>query len=72
MRLLRRERNRGSAILMATHDLFRAKEVADRVGVMRRGRMVGCWSREELQGRDIEQLYLGLIRDEDQQVAGMA
>ena len=30
----------GKAILMSTHDIFRAKEIADRVGIMKEGRLV--------------------------------
>ena len=37
---LRRLRERGVTIFMATHDLFRAKEDATRVGIMRAGRLV--------------------------------
>jgi ABC-2 type transport system ATP-binding protein len=35
--LLKQLRDEGVAILMATHDLFRAKEVGTRVGIMRKG-----------------------------------
>lgn len=38
--LLKKLSARGVAILMATHDLFRAQEDATRVGVMRAGRLV--------------------------------
>ena len=30
----------GTAILMVTHDVFRARETADRIGIMKRGRLV--------------------------------
>jgi ABC-2 type transport system ATP-binding protein len=43
---------------MSTHDVFRAKQLADRVGVMSRGRLVAEWSRDELAAQDLEQLYL--------------
>lgn len=37
--LLRALRERGVAILIATHDLFRAKEDATQIGLMRRGQL---------------------------------
>lgn len=57
-RLLEELRDEGRAILMSTHDVFRAKQLADRVGVMSRGRLVAEWSRDELAAQDLEQLYL--------------
>ncbi|MEW6280661.1 MAG: ABC transporter ATP-binding protein [Candidatus Eremiobacterota bacterium] len=53
----------GVAVLMATHDLFRVKEVGSRVGIMRTGRLVAEMSVEELGHRDLEQLYLEHMRE---------
>ena len=39
-RSLRQVAGQGVGVLMATHDIWRAKEVADRVVVMARGRIV--------------------------------
>lgn len=52
---LRRE---GKAILMSTHDIFRTKELADLVGIMKAGRLVLQASQEELASEDLVQLYL--------------
>jgi ABC-2 type transport system ATP-binding protein len=40
MELLARVRDTGSAILMSTHDVFRASAYADRIGIMREGALV--------------------------------
>jgi len=37
--LLQKLRNKGVATLMATHDLFRAKEVATHIGIMKDGQL---------------------------------
>ncbi len=55
-------RNSGKAILMSTHDVFRAKEMADVVGIMKEGRKVMERSRAELGQDDLEQLYLDYMR----------
>jgi len=55
-------RKRAKAILMSTHDIFRAKEVADRVGIMKEGRKVMERTREELQYENLERLYLDYMR----------
>lgn len=52
----------GVAILMATHDLFRVREDASRVGILIGGRLVAVYGSEEVRGQDLEQLYLGHLR----------
>ncbi|MFC2173947.1 ATP-binding cassette domain-containing protein, partial [Acidobacteriota bacterium] len=59
--LLRSIRDEGKAILMSTHDIFRAKEVADVVGFMKEGRLVMQRTREELGGENLETLYLEYV-----------
>jgi len=56
--LLERMRSRGVAVLMATHDLFRAKEAGTRVGIMRQGRLVAERETVELDHADLERIYL--------------
>ncbi len=55
-------RTQGKAILMSTHDIFRAKDVADRVGIMKEGRKVMERTREELEFENLEHLYLDYMR----------
>jgi len=43
---------------MSTHDIFRSKEIADRVGIMKEGKMVMQRSAEELAHEDLQKLYL--------------
>ena len=56
--LLLRLKNEGKAILMSTHDIFRAKEIADRVGIMKEGVLIMEKTNAELEGEDLEKLYL--------------
>ena len=55
-------RGRGKAILMSTHDIFRAAELADRVGIMKEGRKVMERTRRELEDEDLQALYLDYMR----------
>lgn len=57
-RLLRQLAKEQVAILMATHDLFRAREDATRVGILLKGRIASEYHRDEFQSRDLEKLYL--------------
>jgi ABC-2 type transport system ATP-binding protein len=62
-RLLGMLRDRGAAVLMATHDLFRAKESGTRVGIMKQGRKVAELRTDEIGHADLEQLYLTHMHD---------
>ena len=53
----------GVAILMATHDLFRAKETGHRVGIMKHGRLVEVLDTAALNHTDLEQIYLRHMHD---------
>ncbi len=51
-------RNEGKAILMSTHDIFRAREVADSVAIMDQGRIIMQEKAENLGGRNLEEIYM--------------
>jgi ABC-2 type transport system ATP-binding protein len=65
-------RARGKAILMSTHDIFRARELADRIGIMKDGRKVAELSHAELQRTDLEHLYLEHMQVGEAAPAGAA
>ena len=54
-------RQEGKAILMSTHDIFRAKEASDVVGIMKEGKLVMQKTRAELAGENLEDIYLKYI-----------
>ena len=56
--LLLRQRDRGAAVLMATHDLFRAREVATTIGLMQAGRLRRTLDASRITASDLESLYL--------------
>ena len=58
IQLLDALREEGKAILMSTHDIFRAKGIADTVGIMNQGKLVMQKSKEELEGEDLEKVYV--------------
>jgi ABC-2 type transport system ATP-binding protein len=57
-------KNEGKAILMSTHDIFRAKEIGDRVGIMKEGRLVMERSRQELEYEDLVKIYIDYMKSE--------
>ncbi|MSO52334.1 MAG: ABC transporter ATP-binding protein [Acidobacterium sp.] len=61
--LLRQLSGAGVAVLMATHDLFRAKESGTRVGIMRHGKLVAVHGTREFSHADLERIYLEHMHD---------
>jgi ABC-2 type transport system ATP-binding protein len=57
-RLLLRLRARGATILMATHDLYRAKAIGDRVAILAAGRLMTEVQTTKIEYPDLESLYL--------------
>lgn len=62
MEMLEQLRKRGRAILMSTHDVFRARELASRVGVLKAGRLIREIEQEQLEHVDLAGLYLDLMK----------
>ncbi|MCH8957684.1 ABC transporter ATP-binding protein [candidate division KSB1 bacterium] len=54
-------RDEGKAILMCTHDIFRAKQMADTVGIMNKGRLVMQKQKKELVNENLESLYMQYV-----------
>ncbi len=59
--LLGKLSQKGVATLMATHDLFRAKEVASRIGIMKSGRLMDEFSASNISLLNLEQTYLSMM-----------
>lgn len=60
---LREAADRGLAVLMATHDLFNALQVADRIGIMRHGRIVEAFDAATTDHATLESTYLAYARE---------
>lgn len=63
LELLLELRDKGKSIFMSSHDIFRAKYIADRVGFMMKGKMVMLQSKEELKGQDLNKLYVEYMQE---------
>ncbi len=64
IKLLETLRDEGKAILMSTHDIFRAKEISTTIGIMNRGSLVMQRPASDLAGEDLEKLYLEYMAGE--------
>jgi ABC-2 type transport system ATP-binding protein len=55
-------REEGKAILMSTHDIFRASEIADKIGILNSGSLVLEKNKSELDGVDLQELYVNHMK----------
>jgi ABC-2 type transport system ATP-binding protein len=51
----------GTTILMASHDLFRVKETADRIGIINQGQLLKTLQANTVTANDLEEIYLGTV-----------
>jgi len=58
IQLLASLRDEGKAILMSTHDIFRARDAADMVAIMDAGRIIMQETAASLGDRNLEELYM--------------
>lgn len=70
--LLVKLRDEGKSIFMSTHDIFRAKLIADRVGFMKNGRLGLLKTRRELEGEDLTELYIQYMEEREDAPAAPA
>ncbi len=56
--LLKKLADNGASILMASHDIFRVREVCHRIGILKKGTLVKELRSEEVSAHELEQLYL--------------
>ena len=61
--LLLELKDREKSIFISSHDIFRAKFIADRVGFMLQGKLVMMKTSEDLQGEDLNKLYLEYMHE---------
>jgi ABC-2 type transport system ATP-binding protein len=53
----------GTAIFMATHDIFRAREVSTRIGIMKSGNLIDMLAGTNLNATELEKLYLDYMHN---------
>ncbi len=56
--LLKKLAAEGATILMASHDIFRVREVCHRIGILKHGELVKELRSDEVSANELEQLYL--------------
>jgi len=69
LELLAQLRTENKTIWMTTHDIFRAKAIADRVGIMVDGNLQTIFTREELEQQDLERVYVEYVSQEAERAA---
>lgn len=61
--LLKKLASEGATILMASHDIFRVREVCHRIGILRKGELVKELHSEDVSTNELEELYLEYMQN---------
>jgi ABC-2 type transport system ATP-binding protein len=61
--LLKKLAAEGATILMASHDIFRVREVCHRIGILKKGTLVKELRSEEVSANELEKLYLEFMKN---------
>lgn len=61
--LLKKLAANGTTILMASHDLFRVRETADRIGILNKGKLVKELDAKSVSANDLESIYLNFMKN---------
>lgn len=61
--LLKKLASAGATILMASHDIFRVREVCHRIGILKNGSLVKELHSKEVSANELEQLYLEYMKN---------
>jgi len=61
--LLKKLASEGATILMASHDIFRVREVCDRIGILKNGILVKELNTKDVSANELEILYLKFMQN---------
>ena len=61
--LLKKLASEGATILMASHDIFRVREVCDRIGILKNGILVKELKSKDVSANELETLYLKFMQN---------
>ena len=60
--LLRKLADEGAAIMMASHDLFRVREVCSRIGILKNGKLIKELNSTDVSANELESVYLEFMK----------
>jgi ABC-2 type transport system ATP-binding protein len=61
--LLKKLASEGATILIASHDIFRVREVCHHIGILKNGELVKELSSEEVSANELEKIYLEYMQN---------
>lgn len=61
--LLKKLKDQGSTILMASHDIFRVRETCDKIGILKSGVLVKEMHSKDVTSKQLEKLYLDFMKN---------
>ena len=54
---------KGTAVLMASHDIFRLRETCDTIGILKKGKLIKEIKPKHVTSNQIEEIYIKFMKD---------
>ena len=61
--LLQKLASEGATVLLASHDIFRVREVCNRIGILKNGALVKVIHSSDVSAKELETLYLQFMQN---------
>ena len=55
--------DKGTTVLMASHDIFRVRETCDRIGILRNGSLIDQMDTANVTTNELEKIYIEYMRN---------
>ena len=61
--LLKKLVSSGATVLMASHDIFRVREVCDRIGILKNGKLIKEIESDQVSANELEGIYIEFMKN---------
>jgi len=60
---LKKLASKGATILMASHDIFRVRETCDKIGILKKGKLIKEVESKDVSSNQLEDIYIKFMKD---------
>ena len=61
--ILKKLASNGATILMASHDIFRVRETCDKIGILKKGKLIKEIYSKDVNSNQLEEIYIKFMKD---------
>jgi ABC-2 type transport system ATP-binding protein len=61
--MLKKLASKGATILMASHDIFRVRETCNKIGILKKGKLVNEILSKDVSSNQLEEIYINFMKN---------